>query len=108
MKMYMGYDGEPKYGAVLIFAHTAKEARPLAFKEIKSWQDDVEWINVRIKLIKGKEFLFKLADKEKLEKDIPHAIDDLGPATCKSCECWGEKLNENGICESCLKEVIEA
>jgi hypothetical protein len=43
--------------------------------------------------------LYKEADQEKLEQNIPHVIED--PAACKTCEMWGSPIDENGFCSQC-------
>lgn len=102
LKPYMGYSrgGGSEEGAVLIFAHTAREAKKLAFEELKGWCDDQEWIDVAVKRLKG-EWLYAETDQEKLKNNIPHVIDS--PTGCRRCELWGVKLNEKGICEDCLE-----
>ncbi|MDQ7818716.1 MAG: hypothetical protein RDU14_16945 [Melioribacteraceae bacterium] len=104
LKPYMGYSraGGSKEGAVLIFAHTAREAKKLTFPELKGWCGDQEWIDVAVNRLKG-EWLYAEADQEMLKNNIPHVI-DCPKSTCKQCECWGSKLNEEGICEDCIEE----
>ena len=107
LKPYMGYSraGGSAEGAVLIFAHTAREAKKYAFEELQGWYSDQEWIDVAIKKLKG-EHLYKEADQENLQKNIPHVI-DCPKSTCKQCECWGLELNEDGICSYCIDENNE-
>lgn len=104
LKPYMGYSrsGGSAAGAVLIFAHTAREAKKLAFPELKGWCDGQEWIDVAVRKLK-KEYLYAEADLEKLKNNIPHVI--YSPTiTCKQCECWGLELNGDGICTNCIEE----
>ncbi len=104
MNVYMGYSRilGCAEGAVLVFAHTAKEARNLTFKNglvVDDWTDTA----VR-KLRDNLLFLFDSADKEKLARDEPHVIDD--PPTCRICSMWGQPINEDGLCPECDAEVI--
>jgi len=102
MKAYMGYEKDcSDEGACLIFANNAKEAKSLAYEEVNGW-NDAQWIDIRVKWLKRENFLFELADKEKLVKNIPHLIADLSSICCKICNCWGQEY-ENGICNSCLE-----
>jgi len=106
MKIYMGYWSVGKEaGACLIFANSSKQAKPLVYECLKGWLEDTEWTQVRVNLIRNKPHLFEQANQELLKKNVPHYIES--PRSCKKCGWWGEKLNEKGICESCLKEVIE-
>ena len=94
MKKYMGYAGDSREGACLIFADNIQEAKKLAWPVIKDWFD-VDYIDMRVKWIKDSDFL----DSEKLS-DKPHVVDS--PTVCKSCELWGvSELDENGLCEMC-------
>lgn len=99
LKAYMGSGEDSTEGACLIFAHTAKEAKRIGYKDwARIW--DIDFIEVRVRKLKQTDYLFSLADKGKLEKDIPHIIDDM--PVCERCELWSEEpLNENGLCNDC-------
>ena len=99
MKTYMAYAGESEAGAVLVFAHNIKEAKRIGFPAVSSWCPDAEYIDMRVSWLKDCNWLFEQADKAKLDAGIPHVIED--PISCKDCEKWGMKLNEDGVCESC-------
>ncbi|MBA7685647.1 hypothetical protein ES703_94072 [subsurface metagenome] len=63
---------------------------------------DGEYINLRVRLERGSDFLFKEAIQDKLKADVPHVIES--PTSCKGCEMWGYELNEEGYCETCQEE----
>jgi hypothetical protein len=105
LKMYMGYDVTlgNREAACLIFAHDTKEAKKIGFAVVNSWFD-TDWIDMRVKQLRMEEHLYKEANPEKLAAGIAHVIES--PRICQKCEMWGEEINENGVCESCL-ELIE-
>ena len=82
LRPYMCWAGDPDEGAVLAWAHTAQDARKLAFPAIADWTD-AGFIDVRARLLKQHvEYLQTL----KL-KDAPHVNDN--PPTCAVCDLWG-------------------
>lgn len=91
--------------ACLIFAHDSKEARLLAWRVMCSWFD-VEWTDVATRLIRDGLHLYADADAEKLAAGKAHAIEC--PTVCVSCEMWGSKLDERGICEECIADHEES
>lgn len=97
---YMGYAGEPSEGAVLVFAHTAREARKVAYDCVVGWCD-CEFIDVRCtRLRDDPEYLLTLAHPAKLESDTPHCVDD--PPSCDACEMWGGRpIPERNCCTNC-------
>jgi len=103
LKPYMAFsrDAGSQEGAVLVFAHNGKEAKPLAWREAK-WEITDEYIDLGVRLIKNGGFLFKEADEAKLAADVAHVISD--PTSCKDCELWGYPLNEEGYCEDCADD----
>jgi len=98
LKAYMAHDGHPEEGAVLVFAHDAREAKKIAWPVLSGW-DVEEYIHVRVNLLRDKSFLYDL----KRSEDIPHVIDN--PTTCKGCELWGDELDNRGYCEYCAEEM---
>lgn len=106
MKTYMGYDGYigREEGAVLIFAHNAKEAKRLAVPVIQSFFDS-DYIAVRACRLWNRDHLFAEADQAKLAEGIAHVIED--PKCCVACECWGYPLGEDGVCELCQGLTME-
>jgi len=98
MNIYMGFSrtAGPEEGAILIFAHTAKEARVIGWGW--SWCD--EYIDFGVRRLRNSDWLYKEANQLKLQNDIPHATDN--PHSCKRCEMWGHaEILENGFCEDC-------
>ncbi len=106
MKPYMGYDnlGGSAEGAILIFAHTAREAKKVAWGFYSFIQEvcDDEYINLRVTLMKDCDYIFKEANQDKLKANTPHVIES--PTGCKGCEQWGYELNNEGYCEDCEEE----
>ena len=103
LKPYMAFsrEGGSLEGAVLVFAHNIKEAKPLAWREAK-WEITEDYTDLGIRLIKNGAFLFKEADEAKLAADVAHVISD--PTPCKDCELWGYPLNDAGYCEDCADD----
>jgi hypothetical protein len=107
LRPYMVYSrgGGSEEGAMLVFAHTVKEAKKTAWNSNTFIHDitDGEYIDMAVEFIKDSEYLFKEANQELLKSNTPHIIET--PHCCKSCEKWGYELNEDGYCESCLDEI---
>lgn len=100
MKRYMAYsreEGAPE-GASLVFAHNIKEAKREAWPVISGYFAD-EFTDMAVTLIRDSEFLDSEADQTKLEHDEAHVV--FAPTSCKHCNLWGYKLNEDGYCEDC-------
>lgn len=101
LNMYMGYSAGAgtKMGACLIFAHSAKEARKIGWQETNGMFAD-EYIDYAVRILRGSEWLYKEANKDKLANDIPHVIVDV--RSCKNCGLWGiSEINEDGLCIMC-------
>ena len=96
LKPYMFSDGEPQEGAVLVFAHTAREAKRVGYSSSFMWGCD--YIDYRVQWLRDA-FLYKEADQEKLKNGIPHVVEN--PTACKNCLLWGYEINKEGICENC-------
>ena len=89
LRPYMCFCGEPSEGAVLAWAHTAQDARKLAFPEVADWTG-CEFIDVRARLLKAHP-----AHYETLRlKDGPHV--NANPTCCPVCERWGYPLMTDG------------
>jgi hypothetical protein len=100
MNIYMGYSraAGSEEGAVLIFANTARQAKPLAFYSVIGELCD-SYLDVAVRRLRKEPWLFK----EQL-KDTPHVIDD--PKTCSSCHTWGQsEIGEDGFCNDCREEA---
>lgn len=103
LNVYMGYprsvgSGE---GACLIFAHTAREAKRLAWPEIVYDLGAEDFTNVAIKRLRDKEYLYSQGDQEKLARGEPHVI--FAPTSCRECGYWTPPLNERGLCADCME-----
>lgn len=103
MKAYMIYSRELGVceGASLVFAHTAKEAKQEGYGNALSYFTN-DYTDIAVTLIKDGEHLFEQANPEKLANDMPHVI--FAPTSCKACNLWGYKLNEQGYCEDCWND----
>jgi len=105
MKAYMGYSRElgVHEGAVLIFAHSVKEAKRVGWGVMSGMIAD-EYTDMAVRLIKD-DYMFRQTyqwSKNKLEHDEPHVVDS--PPSCKGCELWGFDLNDDGYCSDCEVE----
>lgn len=96
---YMGFAGDPGEGAVLVFAHNAREARPLAYMGVNSLMA-VDYVDVRVRRIRTHvDYVRTLGVQSKLEAGLPHVIDD--PSSCR-CGRWGSPIDPvTDTCESC-------
>jgi hypothetical protein len=106
LKTYMGFVvNEGREGAVLVFAHTAREALKLARPYLEDWFQ-CDFIDARATIIRDSEYLYEEANQEKLGAGIAHVIDS--PTTCNNCELWGvSRLCDNKYCEDCCEENCE-
>lgn len=104
LKPYMGcYRDEPQEGAILIFAHTAKEAKKVGWSEPSWIRDSIDsFLDFRVTLIKNNPDILKDGNHEKLSNNIPHVNDS--PTSCKGCGLWGKVLNEKGLCDICTDD----
>jgi len=111
LKAYIGYsrEGGSVEGAVLVFAHTVKEAKKIGWGTLAELFTD-EYTDMAMDLIREKiDYLSEKNNQkwsiEKIKQDIPHVVND--PVCCKSCETWGYNLDEEGYCEDCAEEAKE-
>ena len=105
LKPYKAYNYDPAEGAILVFAKNAREAKKVSWEH--TWCDKDEYIYWRVKLLPKETWDFfyeKDADKELLEKGIPHVIEM--PTGCKNCESWGMVVGEDGLCDECRREIM--
>lgn len=104
LKPYMCFERDMCYEcAILVFAHTARQARMLAYPWLSEFNGYCEWTDARAKLMRNADYIFEQADQAKLAAGEPHVISN--PKSCPACEHWGMPLNENGICENCADEI---
>jgi len=102
LKPYMGFVDDPSEGAVLIFAHTAKEAKRLFWDEHRGDVAGDEFIEIRVNLLRKKDWLFLDADQDKLKAGVPHTV--ISPRSCECCGSWGhEPIEGSDRCATCLK-----
>jgi hypothetical protein len=90
----MAWAGDPREGAVAVFAPDARTARRMAFPVIRGWTD-CEWLDLRVKWLRG--------DCEHLRaKPGPHVNDS--PPNCEICELWFADPLIDGLCEGCFED----
>jgi len=94
---YSRCGGSPE-GASLIFAHSVKEAKPVAWKVMGYWLDG-EYTDLAVCLLKNSDHLFSQANQEKLKDGMPHGIET--PICCNGCGYWGYEMNKEGYCQDC-------
>jgi hypothetical protein len=97
----MGYDESvgSSEGAVLIFAHTAKEAKKVFWKACGG-EIVEEYIDARVVWLKDRPWLFLEIDLNKSAAAEAHVV--VSPLSCARCETWGtSRIGDNGLCESC-------
>jgi hypothetical protein len=90
----MCFCGEAADGAVLAWAHTAQDARKLAYPAIADWTG-CGFIDVRARLLKEYPAYYETL---KL-RDGPHVNDD--PPVCPSCGLWGSPRMGAGCTYCC-------
>lgn len=95
LRPYMCYCGDAEDGAVLAWAHTAPDARKLAYTALAD-RTDCGFIDVRTRLLKKHPAYYETL---KLT-DAPHVNYD--PPVCQVCGLWGHPpLPEGNGCEFC-------
>jgi len=107
LKAYMLYNRHSytEDGAALAFAHTAREAKKVAWRSTPL--DEIcggEYIDVACNLIKGEGFIFEEADQEKLKAGIAHGVNN--PWMCEQCELWGKEKANKKLCVECNHDNI--
>jgi hypothetical protein len=92
----MGYSriAGPEEGAILIFAHTAMEARRLVFPILMHCDICDDWLDAGIRRLKDEPWLYQDADQAKLAAWEPHVIEF--PSACRVCETWGNGRSRGG------------
>lgn len=104
LKPYMGYSraGGSHEGAVLIFAHSGREAKRISWSTICDLFTGGDFTDVAVRRL-YRIHLFEYVDHSLFEQNKPHIIES--PPVCKNCELWGDRLNADGMCDSCLAEL---
>jgi hypothetical protein len=107
LKTYMGFSrgAGPEEGAILIFAHSVKEARKVGWNMMGCELTD-EYIDFAATIIRKSPWLREEANALKLANDEAHVIDD--PRSCDECGMWGiYQIGEDGLCEECRDDQLE-
>ena len=106
MKTYMAYAGDaPEDGALLVFAHTAKEARQVSWVSVANLMG-CDYIDVRVVWLKvNAPHLVAAANSAKMVLGEAHVIEY--PPSCSSCCLWGDDrpIEENGRCADCNEDL---
>lgn len=103
MKTYMVYsrNGGTIQGAFLVFAHSVREAKKVAWPQVKGvlvGEDD--YTDLAVKQIRGEgEYLSTLADVKLLRSGIAHVVQRL--PSCTICLTWDSRLGDDGLCDCC-------
>lgn len=93
----------PKEGAMLVFAHTAREARTIGWRECCNTLTD-DYLDFAASWLRDCDWLFKEADAEKLAADTPHLVWNI--RACRACEMWGDsEIGDDGLCDSCRNDI---
>ncbi len=100
MKPYVAFSraAGSEEGAILVIAHTSREAKKLAWQSGEVWNSD-GWTDLAIKLIIEDHNSMPLADQEKINRDIAHTVSE--PVACENCDLWGSGLDCDGMCSWC-------
>lgn len=103
LRAYMVSDGEPVEAAVLVFAHTARETKRVAWPTIHD-MTSCYWIDVEVQWLRNAPAsVWAESDPDKLARGEAHIIES--PRVCKGCKLWGKATNEDGYCEDCEEEM---
>ena len=105
LNIYMAYDRHagPEECATLVFAHTAREAKLVAWKQgILKEICDGDFISAATRRLRDRDHLYAEADVEKLRAGISHEVDN--PRSCEECGRWGNPLADDGLCQMCAEE----
>lgn len=88
----------PVEGAILVIAHTWREARDMAWESGECFNVE-DWLDQAVYVLRDPTRGLALADQEKLRMRIPHIVTQ--PAHCESCDAWGMGLDSDGACGNC-------
>lgn len=107
MNIYMAYSRRlgPLEGAMLVFAHTVREAKKFAYQcaDVSDICGN-EYTDLAVNKIRNKDWLYEDADQKKLAAGMPHVVWNM--KTCKNCETWGgSPIGEDGLCEECHEDA---
>lgn len=106
MKTYMAYSRHAgvAYGVFLVFAHSVREAKKVAWPEVKDvLVDGCDYLDLSVRTIKSEDnYLFELCDREMLDNGIAHVIEQL--PSCYVCLMCDSRIGDDGLCRHCRKE----
>jgi hypothetical protein len=105
LKPYCGFSraGGPAECAVLILAHSAREARKVGWQGTCCDITD-EYIDFAVRLMRDSEHLLKHGNVLDLASDQAHVVWDV--PDCKQCECWGDPIGPDGLCPGCRDDNL--
>jgi len=110
LRAYMLFDCKsgPAEGAVLVFAHSAMEAKRLGWRTIQEWTG-TEYLNVVARHMPSEQGWLAAQEGVDLESE-PRMIGS--PQCCDRCELWGTapliQLSGESVCETCADEDDDA
>jgi hypothetical protein len=97
--MYWSISGGLEEGAVLVIAHSSREARKVGWNE----EGDplvYDYLDGKAAYLRDSDWLLKEAHPVKFANDQAHVISN--PKSCKECLHWGQSpIGKDGLCESC-------
>lgn len=92
-------------GALLVFAHSVREARKVGWRCFSGELTD-QYIDFGANLIRNSDFLLAEADIPKLIADEPHGVWNI--KSCKWCERWGQSaIGDDELCEDCRAATVK-
>ena len=108
LKPYMIYSAGagPEEGAMLVFAHSVREARKIGWQQ---GGNDLtsEYIDLAANILRDCPWLYVEADQIKLLNDEPHLVWNI--RFCEYCGQWGQsEIGEDGLCEECRDIMTES
>lgn len=99
LNIYMVSGEMSEDGAFLVFAKNTREAKKTAWSDVHSLLCD-NYLEMRVKRLRGKDWLYKEAQSGLLLGDAPHVVDN--PRGCECCGCWGNtEIGADEKCDSC-------
>ena len=80
-KDYINGDG------YLVFANNIQQSKKVYYNYVVKWiNEDLLWIDINSKLIKGKNFLYMATNELMIRDNVPHII--TSPCVCSVCGHW--------------------
>lgn len=100
LRRYMCWAGDPSDCAVLVFDHTARHARRIAFPRLADYVG-ADYTDVRALWLKDETHLDAFR-----KGDAPHCVDSV--PVCERCERWGPSPLTNNICDLFLEDCKDS